>query len=319
MKNKPIILVAGEPRSVFLEIFFKALKKNKFKSPLILICCKEKLINEMKIFNFKKKIKILKLNDLKKKLNNDKINLLNVCLINNTSNKLNCNDVNTYIYNSFNLAFQIIKNNFANKLINGPIKKSFFKKKYLGVTEYLSDMFKQKKIGMLIYNKKLSVCPATTHLPLKLVSKNITKKLIEQKIELINEFYCSILKIKPRIAVAGLNPHCESILDSNEDEQIIKLAVKSQAKKRINVKGPFPADSLFLKKNRKQFDVILGMYHDQVLTPLKTIFEYDAINITMGLPFIRISPDHGPNESMMGKNLSNPESLIKAISFLDRR
>jgi 4-hydroxy-L-threonine phosphate dehydrogenase PdxA len=74
-----------------------------------------------------------------------------------------------------------------------------------------------------------------------------------------------------------------------------------------------------MKNNRKKFNVIVGMYHDQVLTPLKTIFEYDAINITMGLPFIRISPDHGPNESMMGKNLSNPESLIKAISFLDTR
>ena len=74
----------------------------------------------------------------------------------------------------------------------------------------------------------------------------------------------------------------------------------------------------FLKKNRDQFDVILGMYHDQVLTPLKTLFEYDAINITLGLPFTRISPDHGPNEKMLGKNLSNPLSLIKAITFLDK-
>ena len=84
------------------------------------------------------------------------------------------------------------------------------------------------------------------------------------------------------------------------------------------ISGPYPADTIFLKENRKKFDVILGMYHDQVLTPIKTLFEYDAINITLGLPFIRISPDHGPNEAMLGKNASNPLSLIKAITFLDK-
>ena len=88
--------------------------------------------------------------------------------------------------------------------------------------------------------------------------------------------------------------------------------------KGYKISGPIAADTAFLKNNRKNFDVIIGMYHDQVLTPLKTLFEYDAINITLGLPFTRISPDHGPNEKMMGKNISNPSSLIKAISFLDK-
>ena len=82
--------------------------------------------------------------------------------------------------------------------------------------------------------------------------------------------------------------------------------------------GPLSADTVFLKNNRKKFNVIVGMYHDQVLTPIKTLFEYDAINITLGLPFVRISPDHGPNEKMIGKNISNPLSLIRAINFLDK-
>ena len=89
-------------------------------------------------------------------------------------------------------------------------------------------------------------------------------------------------------------------------------------KNGINVSGPFAADTIFLKQNREKFDVILGMYHDQVLAPFKTIFEYDAINLTMGLPFLRVSPDHGPNEKMIGKNLSNPTSLIRALEFLDK-
>ena len=83
--------------------------------------------------------------------------------------------------------------------------------------------------------------------------------------------------------------------------------------------GPYPADSLFMKNNIKKFDVIIGMYHDQVLTPIKTIYNFDAINITLGLPFIRISPDHGTNNSMIGKNKSDPQSLISAIKFLDTK
>ena len=88
---------------------------------------------------------------------------------------------------------------------------------------------------------------------------------------------------------------------------------------KINVKGPFPADTIFQKNNRKKLDIIIGMYHDQVLTPIKTIFEYDAINITIGLPFLRVTPDHGPNEKMIGKNISNPISLIRSLEFLDKK
>ena len=86
----------------------------------------------------------------------------------------------------------------------------------------------------------------------------------------------------------------------------------------FNISGPYPADTIFLKKNRVKFNVIIGMYHDQVLGPLKTLYEYNAINITLGLPFVRISPDHGPNEDMLGKNTSNPLSLMNSFIFLDK-
>ncbi len=171
---------------------------------------------------------------------------------------------------------------------------------------------------MLIYNKNLSVCPLTTHVPLKYVPKYITKKNIYEKIKLINNFYKKNRGFVPKIGVVGLNPHCESVDKFNEDDQIIKPAIKHLLKLGFKVSGPFAADTIFLKKNRKKFDVILGMYHDQVLTPIKTLFEYDAINITLGLPFLRLSPDHGPNEKMIGKNISNPLSLVRAIEFLDR-
>ena len=196
-------------------------------------------------------------------------------------------------------------------------KKFFLKNKFLGITEYLVHKTKTKKYAMLIYNKDLSVSPITTHLPIKHVSKNISKNSILEKVKLINDFFNEHLKKKPNIAITGLNPHCESIDIFNEDQKILKPTIKYLSKLKYKVSGPFAADTIFLKKNREKFDVIVGMYHDQVLTPLKTIHEYDAINITLGLPFIRVSPDHGPNERMLGKNLSNPLSLIKAIKFLD--
>ena len=319
MKNNPIILIAGEPNSIFLEIFFKAIKNNKFKSPLILICCKKILTNSMKKSNFRKRLNILELHRLKEyKLNNNSINLIDVeCK--KLNKRFSLKLTNEYLTNSFDLALNLIKDKFSNKLINGPInKKSFLNKKFLGITEYISAKFKAKKIGMLIYNKTLSVCPLTTHLPIKLVAKNVTKKKIEEKINLIDKFFKKNLKYKPKIAVTGMNPHCESILKYNEDDKIVFSAINSQKKRGINVRGPFPADTIFLKKNRKKFNVILGMYHDQVITPVKTLFEFDAFNITMGLPFLRATPDHGPNQNMVGKNISNPISLIKAIIFLDR-
>ena len=170
---------------------------------------------------------------------------------------------------------------------------------------------------MLIYNKDLSVCPITTHLPLKSVAKKITKKIIKEKIILIDSFFKKTMGFKPNIAVTGLNPHCESVHKVNEDIKIIKPVIKSLKKLNYKINGPYSADTIFLKKNRQKYNVILGMYHDQVLTPIKTLFEYDAINITLGLPFLRISPDHGPNEKMIGKNKSNPLSLIRALTFLD--
>ena len=319
MKNKPIIIVAGEPNSIFLEIFFKTIKNKIYKSPLILICCKKILMTQIKKNNFKKKLRVLEFKKLKKyKIDNKCINLIDIeCK--KVNNKFETYLTNKYLINSFNIALKLMRDKYSDKLINGPVNKtSFLKRKFLGVTEFFSYKCKVKKIGMLIYNKDLSVCPLTTHLPIKLVAKNITQKKIEEKINLIDKFYLKKLKFKPSIGVTGMNPHCESILKFNEDEKIVLKAINSQKNKGIKVKGPYPADTIFLKKNREKFDVILGMYHDQVLTPMKSLFEFDAINITMGLPFLRVTPDHGPNHKMVGKNISSPNSLVKAINFLEQ-
>ena len=321
MSYNRTIVIEGDPEGVFLELFFKTLKSKSFKNYLILICSKNNLQKQMNKAKFKKKINLLdikKINEilLKKK----EINLIDVKLKKTKNKNLNNKNIKAYIEKCFEISFKLIKEGFANKLINGPVdKKIFLKNKFLGVTEYVSNKFNKKKTGMLIYNKQLSVCPVTTHLPLKNVSRSINRNIIHDKINLVNNFYLKYLKLKPRIAVTGLNPHCESILKFNEDEKIIKPAIKTMKKRNINVKGPFPADTIFSSKNRKLFDVVIGMYHDQVLAPIKALYEFDAINITMGLPFLRATPDHGPNKQMAGKNISNPTSLIRALEFLDKQ
>ena len=319
MNYSPILIVSGEPNSIFLEIFFKSLKLIKIKSPIILISSEKILKKQMKKFKFKKKIKILNYKNFKnEKLDNKSINLINIEFNQKKVFEKISKKSNKFVEKSFLMAFKILKENNFYKFINGPIsKKNFLNKKYLGITEYISKKFYTKNSCMLIYNQNLSVCPVTTHLPIKEVSKKINKKTITEKIILINKFYKKFLGIKPKIAVLGLNPHCESVDKFNEDEKIIKPLV-NKLNKKFKISGPYPADTIFIKNIRKKFDVIVGMYHDQVLTPIKTLYEYDAINITLGLPFIRISPDHGPNEKMLGKNLSNPLSLIQAIKFLDK-
>ena len=273
----------------------------------------------MKKYKFEGKINILnkKFKYIKASKN---INIIDVNYDNFKNSKKNKNKTKIYIKECFDIAFNLLKKKISNKFINGPVNKSsFLDKKFLGITEYISHKFNIKKNAMLIYNKELSVCPITTHLPLKFVSKKISKDLIKEKIILINDFYIKNIGFKPKIGVTGLNPHCESIDEFNEDNKIILPAIKFLKKKGYKINGPYPSDTIFLNQNRKKFDVILGMYHDQVLAPIKTIKEYDAINITLGLPFYRVSPDHGPNISMMNKNLSNPLSLSQALKFLDRK
>ncbi len=319
MKFKPIIIVAGEPNSIFSEIFLKTIKKNKFKSPIILICSKKLFIKQANILN--QNIKFHEIKEkiyLSKKIQYKRLNLIDVEYNQSKAFEKITSKSNKYISKCFKVALKLMVNGISDKFINGPIsKESFLKDKYSGITEYLAKKTKTKKFAMVIYNSKLSVCPITTHIPIKHVSKKIKKVEVVNKVKLISSFWKKKFNSKVKIAVTGLNPHCESIDKFKEDKKIILPAINYLKKKNISISGPYSADTLFLSNNRKNFNLVLGMYHDQVLIPMKTLFEYDAINITLGLPFVRISPDHGPNENMIGKNKSNPLSMLNSIRFLD--
>ena len=322
MKYKPLIIVMGEPYSIFLEILFKTFKSsfiNKIKRPIILIGSAELLKKQMYFFKHNFKINIITIKDIKSIKNNKSFNIINIKI---NTNKTFIKDVSKskrYIDESFKVALSILRKKLAVGILNGPINKTtFLDKKFEGITEYLVKHTKTKNYSMIIYNNKLSVSPITTHLPLKNVVKKITVKSIVNKTLLIKKFYLKFLGKNPKFAILGLNPHCETNDRISEEEKIIVPAIKILKKKKIKIQGPFATDTFFLKDNYTKYNIVIGMYHDQVLTPIKTLFGFDAINITAGLPFIRVSPDHGPNEKMVSKGISNPLSLIKSINFFER-
>jgi len=321
---KPIIIVSGEPYSTFLEIFFKTLKDKRiknYKTPILIIGSHSLIVRQMKKLKYSLKIKLINIDKHNlNQLDKNYINILNVDFhFKKTFDKISSKS-KTYISKCFKLALRLMSEDKGLALINGPIsKKHFLNKKFLGITEYIAhNTLSDGNEVMLIFNNKLAVCPITTHQPLKRVAKNINIKKIIQKINTISIFYKKYLNKKIKLAVCGLNPHCETNEKFSEEDKIIKPAIKILNKNKVNVKGPFAADTLFLNKNIKKYDVIIGMYHDQVLTPIKTLFGFNAINITLGLPFIRISPDHGPNSKMLGENKSIPESLIQSLLFLKK-
>ena len=319
MKYNPIIVIAGEPNSVFVEIFIKTLKKKVFKSPIILICSKKIFLKQSKALNLKLNINEISKEDLflkKKKLN--KLNFINIEYSQKKAFEKISSKSSKYITKCLDVGLELMKRGVSKKFINGPIaKEKFLKNKFVGITEYLAHKTNIKNYAMVIFNKKLSVSPIITHEPLKYIAKKIDKSKIKKKIKIIDKFWKDHFNKKAKIAITGLNPHCESIDKFNEEKKIILPAIKSLKKSKINIKGPLSADTIFTKSNREKYDLIVGMYHDQVLTPIKTLYEYDAINLTVGLPFIRVSPDHGPNTNMLGKNKSNITSLLQSIQFLD--
>ena len=314
-----ILIILGEPNSTFSELLFKYFKSKNFKKnkhKIVLIGNNELFKKQMKKLNYNFLInEISDIKKAKKKI----INIINVKFkFKKTFTKITSSS-NKYIEKSFSIGLKLLKLYNLNKLINGPVSKThFLKKKFPGITEYIGFKTKSKNQVMLIYNNNLAVTPLTTHIPIKDVARNIKKNKIINTAIKINEFYKSKLKREPKIAILGLNPHCESIAKKSEETVEISPAVKYLVKKKIKVFGPFPADTFFLKKNIKKFDVVIGMYHDQVLTPIKTLFKFKAINITIGLPFIKVTPDHGPNYEMIGKNKSDPTSIFYALDFLNK-
>ncbi len=319
--KKPIAIIAGEPNSISSEIIFKSWKyRNNYKHKPFFIIGNFKLLN-LQMKRLKYNIKIKKIDKIFniKNLPKNELHVYDVKYTQKKPFKNISSRSNRYVIKCFDIASQLANKKRIIGFINCPIAKEFlFKNKHQGITEYLSKKENVKNDGvMLIFNNELSVSPITKHISINQVSNKINQLEIVSKIKIINNFYKKYFLKKPNFALLSLNPH--NYYDSKESKikEKINVAIKILKKQKINIKGPIPADSSFMVFKKYKFDVIIGMYHDQVLTPFKALYNFKAINITLGLPYIRISPDHGVGQDIMGMKIANPDSLIESIKFFN--
>ena len=220
-------------------------------------------------------------------------------------------------------AVEWARNGYARGMVTAPINKQAIRLAgfaYPGHTEMLASLTGSKEVGMMILGGPLKILFATTHLAIRDLSQAITKDRVTRAIRLAHRGLRTFFDIRhPRIGVAGLNPHAgEAGLFGQEETRVIAPAVKRARASRIRCSGPHPADTLFGKAMRGQYDGIVAMYHDQGLVALKTVAFGHCVNLTVGLPFIRTSVDHGTAYDIVGKGKADPSSLIEAITLAAR-
>jgi len=222
-------------------------------------------------------------------------------------------------YRSLIKGIEVAKEGIVNAIVTAPLSKKGMAMAghiYPGQTEILAETTGSKNYGMMMVSKKLKILFVTAHIPLKDVSCVITTELLRQKIDLCIRSMKKLFKIdSPSIGVLGLNPHAgEGGYIGREEIEVIKPVIEALKRSGNNIDGPFPSDTYF---STKSDDCVIAMYHDQGMIPFK-IFAFDeGVNLTVGLPFIRTSPDHGTAFDIVGRGIARPDSIISAIRLAE--
>jgi 4-hydroxythreonine-4-phosphate dehydrogenase len=228
---------------------------------------------------------------------------------------------------SIERSVEAVRQGQARAVVTNPIAKAVLYEagfKHPGHTEYLGALAEAWGAPvfpvMMIWSETLAVVPVTIHIPLADAPKALTADLIVRTARIVDRDLTARFGVKrPRLAVAGLNPHAgEGGAMGREEITIIRPAIEALKAEGIDVVGPLPADTMFHPKARARYDAALTMYHDQGLIPVKTLAFDEGVNVTLGLPFVRTSPDHGTAFDIAGKGLANPASLIAALKLADR-
>tara|TARA_Y100000022_G_scaffold43558_1_gene36192 strand:+ start:1513 stop:2529 length:1017 start_codon:yes stop_codon:yes gene_type:complete len=336
MKKKPIVLTMGEPSGIATEIAIKSwLKRKKLDLPNFFLLDDFKKVDFINR-KFNLKAKLVKISSAKEvnKYFSEYLPILDMEIkLKFILGKPNFKN-SRYVLKSIDNSYDLFKKGDVSGLVTLPVCKKSLKKNgfnFCGQTEYLSSLATKKnnkktnEIMILSTTRpedkgtNLIVGLITTHVPLKDCLKNVNKKLIEEKISLFDSSLKKFWGVKkPKIAIASVNPHAgEGGLIGREEISLIK-PVLNKLKSNFNIKGPLSGDSCFSKDIRKNFDGIICFYHDQGLIPIKLLDFKHSINVTGGLPFLRVSPDHGPAFDIADKNCANSESLCAALEFLNK-
>jgi len=225
-------------------------------------------------------------------------------------------------YDTLVRAVDAAKAGAVDGLATAPINKEAFRLAGLpwrGHTDLLAHLTGAPHVAMMFHSDELRVVLATIHIPLAEVPRALTQSLMEKTIALTARELPLFDKVQPRIAVAGLNPHAgEHGLFGSEDAEVIAPAIEACRARGVDVSGPFPADTVFVRARRGEFDVVVACYHDQGLIPVKLVAFGRAVNVTLGLPIVRTSVDHGTAFDIAGKGIADPESMIAATLLAAR-
>lgn len=328
--NKPVIGIScGDINGIGIELILKTFSDNR-----ILEHCTPVIFASNKVINFyRKTMPELNLNfsTIKEfnRINHKQVNLF-TCWeedIQVTPGQLT-DEGGKYAVLSLQTAVAALKQKQIDGLVTAPIHKKNIQSadfNFTGHTPYLKQMFGVNDVVMMLCAGDFRVALVTEHVPVGEVAKHITKEKILSKLYLINQSLQKDFGIeKPKIAVLGLNPHAgDEGLIGNEEETIIKPAIKEAKNNNILVVGPYSADAFFARRSFERFDAVLAMYHDQGLIPFKTLASGEGVNFTAGLPAIRTSPDHGVAFDIAGKdkadNASFLTALFECIDILNRR
>ncbi len=225
------------------------------------------------------------------------------------------------VIQSIETAVSLVKSGKVSAVCTAPIHKKALIDgadfDYPGHTEFLAALANRDRVVMMLASDQLRVVPATIHIPLSQVPQTLTPELLRETIEITAQGLREQFGIThPRIAVAGLNPHSgEGGKMGREEVEWITPFLASLQSDDFTITGPHPADTMFHAAARKRYDVAIAMYHDQALIPIKTLDFDRGVNVTLGLPFIRTSPDHGTALDIAGKGIANPTSLIEALKL----
>ena len=314
MISKPTFVSLGDPSGIGPEVFLKALLNpdiQKKLSKIILVSSPKVIEDSLKALKIKLKVNII----------SDINNAQNHCI--NMICKEGCKDFILGEPTTENSKFTIecltaaadMAMNHSSCLVTGPLNKSIIQKyipDFNGHTEFLKKRFNAKEVLMFMTNGNMHLGIATTHIPLKDVVTKISKDLIKNKYKLLHDGLIDIYKLaNPKIAVLGINPHAgESGTIGNEEQNVIMPAIDELRHEGYDANGPLSADTVF---TQTKYDAVLSMYHDQALPVLKTIDFHKTVNITLGLPFLRVSVDHGTAEDIAKDYSANYESMMEAL------
>lgn len=318
--NKPVIGIScGDLNGIGIELIIKT-----FSDHRILEQCTPVVYASNKVINFyRKSIPEANFNyqNIKdyNRINNKQVNIFNCWEEEVIINPGQLTDAaGKYAVLSLQTAVAALKQKQIDGLVTAPIHKKNIQSpdfNFTGHTPYLKNMFEVKDVVMMLCAGNFRVALLTEHVPLNEVAGYVTKEAILSKLNIIHKSLQKDFGIdKPRIAVLGLNPHAgDEGLIGNEEETIIKPAVKEAKNNNMLVTGPFSADAFFARSYHQKYDAVLAMYHDQGLIPFKTLASGEGVNFTAGLPSVRTSPDHGVAFDIAGKGKADPSSFMTAI------